>query len=73
MKVEVDESARIDSSCRIRIGEASWNKPGRNDISVKYAWPDKNGKVSRGGEFPIEALPQMIELAIKSGRLQLNP
>ena len=73
MVAKVDEQARIDSNCRILIGEASWNKPGRNDISVKYAWPDKNGKVARGGVFPIEALPQMMELAIKSGHLQLNP
>ena len=73
MITEKEETARIDSNCTIRIGVASWNRPGRNDISVKYAWRDKNGKVTRGGEVPVEALPQMMELAIKSDHLQLNP
>lgn len=73
MVTEVEESARIEPNCMVRIGAASWNTPGKNDISVKYAWRDKNGRVTRGGEIPVEALPQMMELAIKSGHLQLNP
>ena len=73
MVTEVEEPSRIEPNCMVRIGVASWNKPGKNDISVKYAWRDKNGKVTRGGEVPVEALPQMLELAIKSGRLQLKP
>lgn len=72
MNVEVREIARIDSSCEIRIGVASWSSLGQNAISVKYAWPDKNGKVTRGGEVPVEALPQMLELAIRTGHLKLN-
>jgi len=72
MKVIDSDIARIDSSCRVQIGVASWNQPGHNDISVKYAWPDKNGKVTRGGEVPVEALPQMLELAIRTGHLKLN-
>ncbi len=73
MITEVEEVARIDANCLIRIGVASWNRPGGNEISVKYAWPDKNGKVTRGGEVPVEALPQMFELALKTRHLELRP
>ena len=32
---------------------------------------DKNGKAARGGEFPIEALPQALEFAIRNGYITL--
>ena len=70
MDAKIIKPARIDKNCTIRIGIASWNKPGRNDISIKYAWLDKNGKTTRGGEVPIEAIPQMLEEAISSGYLK---
>ena len=35
----------------------------------KYTWFDKRGHACRGGEVPVEALPQMIEVAIKHGYL----
>ena len=70
MIVEKKWPARIDSSCEIRVGVASWSQHGKNDMSVKFAWPDKNGKVTRGGEVPIEAIPQMLEAAIESGYLK---
>lgn len=64
MEVEKSEVAKIDSNCEIRIGESSWDK---NEKSVKYTWFDKNGKATRGGEFPIDALPQMSRMAIEYG------
>jgi len=39
---------------------------------VKYTWFDKNGKAARGGEFPIEALPQAMCFAIQKGYLRLS-
>ena len=69
MITENEEPCRVQPECMIRIGIASWSNRDEGAISVKYAWPDKNGKVSRGGEVPVEALPQMLELAIKTGHL----
>ena len=39
--------------------------------SVKYTWFDINGKATRGGEFPVEALPQMLDFAIRKGYIKL--
>jgi hypothetical protein len=65
------EPARNDPSCEIRLGIASWDDGTGTARSVKYAWFDKNGKVARGGEFPVEALPQALEFAIRNGYLRL--
>jgi hypothetical protein len=51
-----------DSGCEIIVGLSSWSK---NEQSVKFAWKNSLGHVSRGGEVPIEALPQMLEVAIR--------
>ncbi len=53
----------------ILFGEASW---GGGAQSVKYGWYDIRGRISRGGEVPIEALPQMLEVAIREGGLKLE-
>ena len=53
----------------LRIGSASWDE---NAVSIKYAWRDCNGKVTRGGEIPIESLPQMFSFAIRKGYLKLG-
>jgi hypothetical protein len=34
----------------IRSGRSSWEDGA--DTSVKFAWPDKNGRIARGGEVP---------------------
>lgn len=74
MKVEQNdkEKAIIDDSCEIRLGIASWDKGGNLSKSVKYTWFDKNGKAARGGEVPVNALPQMIDFAIRKGYISLD-
>ena len=51
----------------IRIGIASWDKGDRSAWSIKFAWPDTRGRVSRGGEIPIDALPEMFAFAVREG------
>ena len=66
------ETCRTDSDCKIRIGGSSWDE---NRTSVKFTWfYDKNGQqvAARGGEVPMEVLPQMLELAIRRGGLKLE-
>ena len=72
MRPAFSEPARYDSNCEIRLGIASWDDGTGTARSVKYAWFDKNGKVARGGEFPVEALPQALEFAIRNGYLRLS-
>ena len=72
MKVAYSEPARIDPKCELRLGIASWD-PGNNSMkSVKFAWFSKDGKVARGGEFPVEALPQALDFAIRKGYVSLD-
>ena len=62
MKTEYSEPARNDLSCEIRLGSSSWDDGKK---SVKYVWINSDGKIARGGEVPVEALPQMLEFAIR--------
>ena len=71
MKIEYSEKAKNDQNCEIRLGIASWDDGSFSCKSVKYAWFDINGKTTRGGEFPVEALPQMLDLAIRKGYIKL--
>jgi hypothetical protein len=64
MIVEKSEACRTDPNCILRFGKSSWDD---NKKSLKYGWFTSNGGVARGGEFPIEALPQLIEFAIRCG------
>jgi hypothetical protein len=64
------EPCRKHPTCEIRVGPASWDQ---TKTSVKFMWFDKNKKAARGGEVPIDALPQMMEMAIRTGYLKLNP
>ncbi len=73
MIVEHREPARINPSCEIRLGIASWDNGSKSAKSVKYTWFNKNGKASRGGEIPVEALTQALEFAIKKGYISLLP
>lgn len=72
MRPAFSEPARDDPRCEIRLGIASWDDGTGTARSIKYAWFDKNGKVARGGEFPVEALPQALEFAIRNGYLRLS-
>ncbi|MCR5622691.1 MAG: hypothetical protein K6G18_12685 [Treponema sp.] len=62
MKTEYTETARNDPACEIRLGTSSWDDSKK---SVKYAWTNSDGKIARGGEVPVEALPQMLDFAIR--------
>lgn len=71
MKTEVSETARNDANCELRLGISSWDDGSGKSKSIKYTWFDKNGKAARGGEFPVEALPQALEFAIRNGYVTL--
>lgn len=62
---------RVKGSKRdeIRLGIASWDKGDGKSRSIKYTWFDKLNRACRGGEVPIETLPQMIAFAKKNGYL----
>lgn len=68
MKSNCNVKSRFDPNCEIRVGEASWDA---SKTSVKYTWFTSTGAAARGGEVPIEALPQMLEVALKHGGLTL--
>ncbi|MBI4297901.1 MAG: hypothetical protein HY676_05150 [Chloroflexi bacterium] len=72
MRAAFSEPAKYDSNCEIRLGVASWDDGTGTAKSVKYTWFDKNGKAARGGELPVEALPQALDFAIRKGYLQLT-
>ena len=72
MNVKYSEIARNNQNWEIRLGIASWDDGSGKRKSVKYAWKDANGKVARGGEIPVESLPQMLEFAIRKGYLALS-
>lgn len=72
MRAAFSEPATIDPECEIRLGVASWDNGKGTERSVKYTWFDKNGKAARGGEFPVEALPQALDFAIRKGYIRLT-
>jgi hypothetical protein len=71
VKPEFSEPAAVNPACEFRLGVASWDDGSRTAKSVKFAWFDKNGKAARGGEFPVEALPQALDFAIRKGYISL--
>jgi hypothetical protein len=72
MQPAFSEPAKIDPKCEIRLGIASWDTGDKSAKSMKYTWYDKNGNAARGGEIPVEALPQALDFAIRSGYLSLT-
>ena len=71
MKPEVSEKYRINPDCEMRLGVASWAAGNDEVKSFKFTSFDKNGKPTRMGEMPVEALPQALEFAIRAGYLTL--
>jgi hypothetical protein len=54
----------------LRIGWASWDDGSYTSRSIKFAYPDASGKVSRGSpELPFEVLVDMLILAHQQGEL----
>ena len=76
MRVAYSEPANIDPECEIRLGVASWDDGSNTARSVKYTWfvEDKHHrrKAARGGEFPVEALTQALDFAIRKGFVSLS-
>ena len=57
-----------DKEGDIRIGWASWDKGTYTKRSIKYAYLDKNGKISRGSpEVSFDALIEMVIFAYQQG------
>ena len=54
----------------LRIGWASWDDGSLTARSIKYAYPDSSGKVSRGSpELPFDVLVAMVLLAAEQKEL----
>jgi len=54
----------------LRIGWASWDDGEYKSRSIKYAYPDSSGKISRGSpELPFDILVDMLLLAADQGEL----
>lgn len=69
MTVLHKEVCSSSSEAESRDGFASWDHGKKVHFSIKYTWFDKRGHACRGGEVPVEALPQMVDVAIKHGYL----
>lgn len=66
------QTCRTIPTARFASRKAAWNaKCGSDDMSAKFRWFDANGNPARGGEVPLSALPQMLEVAVKSGYVSL--
>ena len=51
----------------IRVGWASWDNGEQQSGSVKWAYPDKNGKISRGSpEVSPDVLVAMVKMVIEN-------
>lgn len=55
----------------LRIGWASWDDGSLTSRSIKYAYRDGSGKISRGSpELPIDMLMDMAKLAAEQNELR---
>ncbi len=72
MQVAHSEPSDYDQKCEIRLGVASWDDGSCKHNSIKYTWFDKNKRAARGGEFPVEALPQALDFAIRKGYVRIH-
>jgi hypothetical protein len=54
----------------LRIGWASWDHGRFECRSIKYAYRDSSGKISRGSpEIPLDVLVDMVMFAMERGEL----
>lgn len=63
------ESVHGSDTDELVIKTAAWDD---DEMSVKYAWPDKNGHRARGGEFPLSAFPQIFEMLLREGYIEFS-
>ncbi len=66
MRVDLVEDVKGVPGDQLLLGASSWDSNAR---SLKYAWPDKNGKRARGGELPMSVVPQAVLFAARTGYL----
>jgi hypothetical protein len=65
----IEPYERGEDRGELRIGWASWDKNFR-DRSIKWAYRDSSGKISRGcPELPFDVLVEMVLLAQRQGEL----
>ena len=58
----------------LRIGWASWDHGDYKARSIKWAYKDKSGKISRGApEIPFDILVDMVTFAADQGELDRLP
>lgn len=58
----------------LRLGWASWDDGTLTERSVKYAYRDASGKISRGApEISLDMLVDMLRFAAEQGGLRLSP
>ena len=69
MQVEHWEPSTTHDGCQIRLGVATWANGDDTVRSAKFTWFNRIGNAARGGEVPVEALPQMLDFAIRMGYL----
>jgi hypothetical protein len=69
MLVKTQVACTTSPTCEIRFGDSSWDS---NKSSCKYTWFTTNARAARGGEFPVEAIPQIVAEAIKGGFVSLK-
>jgi len=63
------ERVKGSKTDELRLGIASWDNGDGKAKSIKYTWFDKLNRAARGGEIPVEALPQMLAFAKREGYL----
>lgn len=60
-------------NAELRIGWATWDKGLFKKRSIKYAYKDASGKISRAApEVPIEVLPDMALYALEQGEIRFG-
>jgi hypothetical protein len=64
------ERVKGDDKNELRLGIASWDDGSGTAKSLKYTWFTKNGKAARGGEIPVEVLPQALAFARREGYIR---
>jgi len=50
---------RLDPTRSLYLGWSSWNPEAK---AVKFAWPTASGTIARGGEMPLDAVPDLVAL-----------
>lgn len=72
MQVAHSEPYIDNPRCEIRLGVPSWDDGSNIAKSVKFTWFNGKGRAGRGGEIPVEALPQALAFATRKGYISLQ-